>query len=58
LYKALVNKLGLEGGHLLLDDTILEKHTLGLEGICKLLDTKIEMASTPSWTPLLEPCVT
>lgn len=40
LYKDLVNKLGLEGGHLLLEDTILEKHTLGLEGICKLLDTK------------------
>jgi hypothetical protein len=35
-----VNKLGLVGGYLLLDDTILEKHTLGLEGIRKLLDTK------------------
>jgi SRSO17 transposase len=40
LYKDLVNKLKMEGGYLLLDDTILEKHTLGLEGICKLLDTK------------------
>lgn len=40
LYKDLVHKLKLEGGYLLLDDTILEKHTLGLEGIRKLLDTK------------------
>jgi hypothetical protein len=40
LFKSLVNKLGLVGGYLLLDDTILEKHTLGLEGIRKLLDTK------------------
>jgi hypothetical protein len=40
LYAGLVNKLGLEGGYVLLDDTILEKHTLGLEGVCKLLDTK------------------
>jgi hypothetical protein len=35
-----VNKLKLRGGHLILDDTILEKHTQGLEGIRKLLDTK------------------
>ncbi len=40
LYKDLVHKLKLEGGYLILDDTILEKHTLGLEGIRKLLDTK------------------
>jgi hypothetical protein len=38
--RGLVNKLGLKNGHLILDDTILEKHTQGLEGIRKLLDTK------------------
>jgi hypothetical protein len=38
--RGLVNKLELKNGHLSLDDTILEKHTQGLEGIGKLLDTK------------------
>lgn len=40
MLRGLVNKLKLRGGHLILDDTILEKHTQGLEGIRKLLDTK------------------
>lgn len=38
--RGLVNKLDLKNGHLILDDTILEKHTQGLEGIRKLLDIK------------------
>lgn len=40
MLRGLVNKQELKGGHLILDDTILEKHTQGLEGIRKLLDTK------------------
>ena len=38
--RGLVNKPEMKGGYLILDDTILEKHTQGLEGIRKLLDTK------------------
>ena len=40
LFRCLVNRSMKRGGYLILDDTILEKYTRGLEAIKKLLDTK------------------
>jgi putative transposase len=41
LYEGRLDKLGLRKGYWIIDDTLLEKHSEGLEGVSKLWDTKI-----------------
>lgn len=41
LYEGRLNELDLGRGYWLIDDTLLEKHSDGLEGVSKLWDTKI-----------------
>ena len=41
LYEGRLDKLDLKKGYWIIDDTLLEKHSDGLEGVSKLWDTKI-----------------